>query len=267
MILAIVLLLTVQAYCDLSLPQYTSDIIDVGIQNGGVEHILPERITAAEYKRASVFMTDEELETWESCYEKRGDGYRLIVESEKELDRLDEELLTPIVLTYQMKHLEDAQGEGISAPSERLDGAKTVQAVREKMQKTISSTGNATFFAMGAAYARACDEEAGVDTDRIQTAYLWKTGGKMFALALLMLAAAVLTGYFASKVGAGVGRDLRGRIFGKVVSFSGAEMDRFSTASLITRSTNDIQQIQMVTAVMLRMILYAPIIGDRKSVV
>ncbi len=263
MILAIVLLLIVQAYCDLSLPQYTSDIIDVGIQNGGIEHILPERITAEEYGRAIMFMTEEELELWESCYEEDGDNYCLIEKTDEELDELDEALLIPIVFTYQIKNMDKTNFENMSEELSNgdLSAGEAVQMMRGKLEETIASAGNATFFAMGAAYARACDVEAGVDVDKIQTAYLWKVGGRMFVLALLMLVAAVLTGFFASKVGAGVGRDLRGKIFGKVVGFSGAEIDHFSTASLITRSTNDIQQIQMVTAIMLRMILYAPIIG------
>ena len=114
---------------------------------------------------------------------------------------------------------------------------------------------------MGIAYAKASEAEAGLDVDKRQMDYLWSEGGKMFLMAMLMLLASVGIGYLASKVGAGIGQGLRSSIFQKVVSFSNSEMDRFSTASLITRSTNDIQQIQMVTAILLRMILYAPIIG------
>ena len=114
---------------------------------------------------------------------------------------------------------------------------------------------------MGIAYAKSCDKAAGMDLDEVQTRYLWKSGGKMFLMALLMLAASVGVGFLASRVGAGIGKNLRGAVFQRVVQFSNSEMDRFSTASLITRSTNDIQQIQMVSVIMLRMLLYAPIIG------
>ena len=114
---------------------------------------------------------------------------------------------------------------------------------------------------MGVAYAVKCNEEAGLDMEQIQTGYLWSEGLKMVGIALLMGVATIFVGYFGSKIGAGIGRDLRGRVFTKVVSFSNAEMDRFSTASLITRSTNDIQQVQMVSAILIRMVAYAPILG------
>ena len=114
---------------------------------------------------------------------------------------------------------------------------------------------------MGVAYAIACDKNAGVDVESVQMTYMWSTGAKMLAVALIMAAATIAVGYFASRVGAGIGRDLREQTFENVVQYSNSEMDKFTTASLITRRTNDVQQIQMVTAVFLRMILYAPIIG------
>lgn len=318
MILAIVLLLVVQAYCELSMPQYTSDMIDVGIMNSGVEHILPEKMTAEEYEYAAMFMTEDEEEIWNSCYEKEDKSYLRQINEESRLNELDEELLVPIVLTYRMANMsetdfkdtvaeamkanpqtapmaekledmtvdeigsmmqtelksfeaENEEGEMITyvdmrpllqqmiASGQMTEG--TTAAARESMETMIESAGSATLSSMGVAYAISCNEAAGVDVDNMQISYLWRMGGKMFLLAVLMLAAAVMTGYLASRVGAGVGRDLREKIFARVVSFSNAEMDQFSTASLITRSTNDIQQIQMVTAIMLRMILYAPIIG------
>lgn len=320
MLIAIFGLLLVQAFCDLSLPQYTSDIIDTGIQNGGVEHILPEKLQAREYELAELFMTEEEKFAWERSYvlSEDQDYYDRTVDSEKKLDELDEKLLTPVVLTYRMANMseadfkeliagvmannpqsasaaeqidelsveeicrmlqvelhvfqaEDETGEPATYVDVRplmqqmiLSGQMTEESVessRESMEEMISAIGSSTLKSMGVAYAVGCDEAAGLDMEEIQTSYLWKTGGYMFLIAVLMLAASVGVGYLASRVGAGVGRDLRGRIFKKVVGFSNAEMDRFSTASLITRSTNDVQQIQMVTAVMLRMVLYAPILG------
>ena len=139
--------------------------------------------------------------------------------------------------------------------------AKDIQKSREEIEKKMNDIGESTLFSTGVAYATKCDKAAGVDIDKIQTDYLWKEGGRMLGIAFMILVAAVGVGFLASKVGASVGRDLRGKIYKKDMGFSNAEMNRFSTASLITRSTNDIQQIQMVIAVMLRLLLYAPIIG------
>lgn len=317
-IILIVLLLMVQAYCDLSLPQYTSDIIDVGIQNGGVEHITPEKITAKEFREAQIFMDDDEKQIWQDAYTKDGDIYKLNVTDEKELDNIDDKLLTSIVLTYQLGHMSEADFKNTvketmeknpqTAPlakqvddmsisdieelmHTKIDSFKAedeegnmavyvdmrplmedmiasgqmddsmVKESRKSMENMISSTGAETLHAMGAAYAVSCNEAAGLDVDDMQMSYLWSEGLKMFMMALLMLAAAVTVSFLAARVGAGVGRDVRGKVFHNVVGFSNAEMDQFSTASLITRSTNDVQQIQMVTAMMLRIVLYAPIIG------
>lgn len=316
-IIAILLLLGVQAFCDLALPQYTSDIIDVGVQNSGVEHILPKKITEDEYAMTKSFMTDKEQAAFESVYEEEDGCYELNA-SEERLEELDEELLLPIVMSYKMANMSEgdfkalmseamSQNPQTAAVAESIEDMSvdeigkmmqteltTFEAENEKgemttyvdmrplmfrmiesgamsdasleqsrtqMEKMMESIGNSMLQSMGVSYAIACDKAAGVDVGGIQTAYLWREGGKMFAIALLMLAVSILVGYFASRVGAGVGRDLRGNIFKQVMRFSNAEMDQFSTASLITRSTNDIQQIQMVTAVFLRMILYAPILG------
>lgn len=316
-IVVIFLLLGVQAYCDLSLPQYTSDIIDVGIQNKGIEHILPEKMPEEEYQLAELFMTEDEKDAFEAVYEKEGNTYVCTADKET-LETLDDELLTPIVLTYRMANMSETDFKNTIAEAlgqnpqnqitkESLDemsieeigqmmqmelttyeaenddgemvtyvdmrpmmqqliasGAMTEDGImqsREYMEDMIDSVGSSTLHAMGTAYAASCDEKAGLDVEHIQKNYLWSEGGKMAAMSLLMLAVAVVVGYLASRVGAGVGRDLREKIFGKVVGFSNTEMDKFSTASLITRSTNDIQQIQFVTAIMLRMLLYAPIIG------
>ena len=317
MITAILLLLCVQAFCDLALPQYTSDIIDVGVQNSGVEHILPEKITEDEYAMTQSFMTEQEKASFVSAYEE-SEGYYVLTAGEDRLEELDEELLLPIVMSYKMANMGEAdfkslmreamsqnpqmadaadsiedmsiedigkmmQTELVTFEAENEEGemavyvdmrplmfqmiesgAMTDEALKEsraQMEEMTESVGSSMLKSMGVSYAIACDKAAGVDVEKLQTSYLWKEGGRMFAISLLMLAVSVLVGYFASKVGAGVGRDLRGSIFKRVMSFSNAEMDQFSTASLITRSTNDIQQIQMVTAVFLRMILYAPILG------
>ena len=133
--------------------------------------------------------------------------------------------------------------------------------MRDAMKEKFDKVGDTITDSMGVAYAVKCDKEAGIDVDAIQRKYLIVAGLKMLGMALIMGIATVVVGFLASRVGAGIGRDLRGKIFKQVVGFSNAEMDKFSTASLITRSTNDVQQIQLVTTLLLRMVIYAPILG------
>lgn len=314
-VLLILVLLVVQAFCDLSLPQYTSDIIDTGIQNSGVEHILPEQITAEEFKNAQLFMTESEKQKWQNAYDGEQRKESL---SGKDLDELDSDLLVPVLLNYQMSMMSEdsfremlaqqqtdpnaaAQMEQMSVeelgaamgvelhPFQRTEedsdgnsstvtcvdvrpvfaamqqsgqlNEDTVTQMRSQLEDMLDTMGDSLVQSMGVAYAVQCDKDAGLDVDKIQTSYLWRTGSKMMAMAFAMMAAAICVCYVASRVGAGVGRDLRGKVFSRVMQFSSAEMDQFSTASLITRSTNDIQQVQMVTAIFLRMLLYAPILG------
>ena len=318
MIVAIVLLLIVQAFGDLSLPQYTSDIIDVGIQNKGVEHILPVKMTEDEYEISQLYMTSKEKKVWKDTYEKKGEYYICKAEDEEKLDQLDDTFLTAIFLNHNMSNVKESQfkkmiknsiasNPAMAPMKDKIDdmsvdeigkmlnmefksfqeeddngkkvtyvdvrpmlyqmkqtgmmSAKDIQKSREEIEKKMNDIGESTLFSTGVAYATKCDKAAGVDIDKIQTDYLWKEGGRMLGIALMILVAAIGVGFLASKVGASVGRDLRGKIYKKVMGFSNAEMNRFSTASLITRSTNDIQQIQMVIAVMLRLLLYAPILG------
>ena len=315
-IVIVIALLFVQAWCDLALPSYTSDIIDVGILKSGVEHVLPEAVTAEEFETAEFIMTDREMEVWEGSYEEDGDVYRLLVTDQALLDSLDEELSVPLIMNYQMsameeqavkeliaaqtgtdvKTLEDMSVEdlgqmlGVELKSfeqekEDDDGntvnvtcvdirpvfvqmiqsgmldKETILSMRDSMQKTIDTMGSSLVKSMGVAYAVACDKAAGLDVDQVQKSYLVTAGLKMVGMALIIGIVTILIGFFASRVGAGIGRDLREKVFRKVVSFSNAEMDKFSTASLITRSTNDIQQIQMVAVLLLRMVAYAPIVG------
>lgn len=318
MIVAIVLLLIVQAFGDLSLPQYTSDIIDVGIQNKGVEHILPVKMMEDEYEISQLYMTSKEKKVWKDTYEKKGEYYICKVEDEEKLDQLDDTFLTAIFLNHNMSNVKESQfkkmiknsiasNPAMAPMKDKIDdmsvdeigkmlnmefksfqeeddngkkvtyvdvrpmlyqmkqtgmmSAKDIQKSREEIEKKMNDIGESTLFSTGVAYATKCDKAAGVDIDKIQTDYLWKEGGRMLGIAFMILVAAIGVGFLASKVGASIGRDLRGKIYKKVMGFSNAEMNRFSTASLIIRSTNDIQQIQMVTAVMLRLLLYAPIIG------
>lgn len=316
-IILIVLLLIVQAFCDLSLPTYTADIIDVGIQNKGVEYTIPEKITEEEYAYAELFMTEEEQSSWEACYEQTEDGiYERTEEDKDTLDALDEELAVPLLLDYQMSSVDVdtfksyiAQAQGLDASAldqltveqigaqmgmelktfkadkEDEDGntvtmdcvdmrqilaammqsgqadESVVMGMRDSLEKMVDTMGASLMKSTGVAYAVHCDELAGVDVDQIQKSYLWKEGFTMAGFAVVSMACAIAVSYFASRIGAGVGRTLRGKSFKKVLGFSNAEMNQFSTASLITRTTNDVQQVQLVTAMFLRIILYAPIVG------
>ena len=267
-VLMILALLFVQAYCDLSLPDYTSNLIDVGIANSGIEYAVPEYLTESGFEEVKIFLTDEEKADWETAYARdEENGYYILSSAEdEERDRLDEEFSQVIAIVYAMTSQRGAEFEsaditmladmGIDITSDTL-----MLDIRGIFEEQMSSLGDSIIRSMAKQFARQQYELCGIDMEKIQTDYLWSTGGKMLGMALVMALAAILVGFIASRTAAGVGRDLRSRIFKKVIGFSNAELDRFSTASLITRSTNDVQQIQIVTVMLLRMVLYAPILA------
>lgn len=315
-VVIIILLLVVQAFCDLALPDYTSKIIDTGIQNSGIEHIAPEWISEDEYALAEIFMTDEEKSEWENLYthiESNGryeykDGLK-----KSQLEDADENLLTALLMNYQLSNVDEKTFREyfktmVQDPNIDIDSMSTedlmkmipgveitshqaentsgelveyydirnvfkamtesgkmqesdVMKVREEAEDKLSAVGSTMTKSMGIAFAKQCDTDAGLDIEKTQKTYLIISGLKMLAVALILTVCSVIAAYFASIVGSGVGRDLRGKVFSQVVSYSSTEMDKFSTASLITRSTNDIQQIQMVTIMLLRMVCYAPILA------
>lgn len=259
-VIIILALLAVQAFCDLAMPQYTSDIIDIGIQNGGIAYSVPQSVTQTDFEEAKLFMTDEQAGLWKKSYDLEEDGiYRLNISKKKDITAVQNELLVPILINYQLK--DDERVQFIQAAKAGLAGKDAVIQMQDKASQMIDSMGASLVSSMGVAYAKQCDANAGMDMNKIQLNYLLAAGGKMVGLALIMAAATVLVGLAASRVAAGVGMTLRGNLFKKVVGFSNTEMDKFSTASLITRCTNDVQQIQMVTVIMLRIVAYAPIIG------
>ncbi len=259
-VIIILALLAVQAFCDLAMPQYTSDIIDTGIQNGGIAYSVPQSVTQTDFEEAELFMTDEQAGLWKKSYDLEEDGiYRLNISKKKDITAVQNELLVPILINYQLK--DDERVQFIQAAKAGLAGKDAVIQMQDKASQMIDSMGASLVSSMGVAYAKQCDANAGMDMNKIQLNYLLAAGGKMVGLALIMAAATVLVGLVASRVAAGVGMTLRGNLFKKVVGFSNTEMDKFSTASLITRCTNDVQQIQMVTVIMLRIVAYAPIIG------
>lgn len=260
-VIAVIVLLFVQAICDLSLPSYTSDLIDVGIQNSGIEFATPTVIRASEYQKVQTFMTPEEKELWTDSYEMGEDGhYHVKDDSSSNMEKLDETFTHPILITYMLSRM-DAQQQEAAAQMMPSGGEVDPMAVRQSIEEQMQSMGDTLMHSTAVAYAKEEYEAVGMDLSQMQSAYLWKTGGMMVAMALLMAVSAVLVGLLASRVGAGVGRDLRKNVFGQVMRFSQNEINRFSTASLITRSTNDIQQVQMVSTLMLRMAFYAPVLA------
>ena len=283
-LLLIIAVLFIQAYCDLSLPAYTSDIVNVGIQQGGVEDQVPEQISAEEMDQLLLFVPSGEQQTVLDSYTEDDNTYDVPAYvmkagmTDEEMTELRDVLAGPMMLTAGFEsgsemtaqieeQLKAALPEGMA--SDDMTVFDILQMMPEEQRETLISgmeemtaelpdtiLDQAAVSFVGSAY-----ENLGVDMDGLQIRYLMTTGGKMAGLALLGMAASVLVGFMASRVGAATGRDLRGRVFRKVVGFSNNEFDHFSTASLITRSTNDIQQIQLIIVMLLRIVLYAPILA------
>ena len=335
-IAAIVVILIVQAYCDLSLPSYTSDIVNVGIQQGGIDEKIPDAIAEEEMNKLLLFVAEEDQQTVLDAYEKKesdsdykydGAIYVLkdsVKKDEEKSGKVFDILGKPMLLTYGFESgsdttkkmeesmienmisslKEQAEKQAESMQSQMTDEQKAALAAnpelakkqQDEMQKNIDEQvkkiENADIFEIlnmipdeqradvidkisekmddmpdtmleqsATSYIKETYSVLGVNTDKIQNRYILTTGGKMLALAFLGMIASVLVGLLASRVAASTGRDLRGKVFKKVVGFSNAEFDKFSTASLITRSTNDIQQIQLLIVMILRMGLYAPIMA------
>ena len=262
LVLVIVALLVVQAYCDLTLPQYTSDIVDVGIQQGGIERVTPDQLRSDSLEELALFLTDEEEDLFRASYTLDEDGvYILNTGDEDVLTQLDTMLGMPMVM---LSYLPQQGMDGAQLRAMVESGALTreqIRAMASEAESQLGATTQTIVDQMAVTYVQAEYEALGVDLDAYQQHYLLVTGGKMLALTLLMVAAAILGGLLSSRVAASVGMELRGQVFQKVVYFSNVEIDRFSTASLITRSTNDIQQIQMVMVMLLRIVIYAPILG------
>ena len=287
-VLLILCVLVVQAYCDLSLPTYTSNIVNVGIQQSGIDEEIPENISEEEMNRLLLFVSEDDRQDIQDAYEKSSesfdyDGEMLTlkdsVKSDNEkLDALTEEMKLPMMLTAGFENGSDttkqmegqlkeqmSQVPGIEKMSvfdifgmmDDTQRAAIVDKITEQMDKMPDSILDQTAIS----YVKSTYEQIGLDTGHMSTVYILKTGAKMLGLAALGMAASILACLMASRVGAKVGRGLRRDTFRKVIGFSNAEFDKFSTASLITRSTNDIQQIQFLTVMILRIVLYAPVMA------
>ena len=285
-LLAVIVILFVQAYCDLSLPAYTSDIVNVGIQQGGVEDQVPEAISVDEMDRLMLFMSEEDQSRVMDAYEEDDSSYEQaayvlkdsVSGDEEEMEDLEDILAGPMMLTAGFESGSDMTQQieeqlKANLPAEMVTKDMDVFDIMEMlpqeqrsvmldaMEEQLDDMPDSILEQAAVSYVRSAYENLGMDMDQIQIRYLLTTGGKMAALAFLGMAASILVGFLATRIGASAGRDLRSRVFHKVVGFSNNEFDHFSTASLITRSTNDIQQIQMLIVMLLRIVLYAPILA------
>ena len=308
--IAIVLILVVQAYCDLSLPAYTSDIVNVGIQQGGIEDEVPRQIATEEMEKLLLFVSEDDQQTVLDAYTEDNTSYKKeayvlkdsVAEDEDMMEDLIDILQIPMMMTSGIesgsdttKQMEDklkeqmSQGMAQSMPQgadqtmpegmsqgesqavslddmSMFDLLKMLPAEQratmvEKIEEQMSEMPDTILDQAAVSFCRSAYKDLGMDMDQTQIHYLLKTGGQMAALALLGMVASIMVAFLASRVGASAGRDLRSGVFHKVVGFSNNEFNHFSTASLITRSTNDIQQIQMLIVMLLRMVLYAPILA------
>nr|WP_288645778.1 ABC transporter ATP-binding protein [uncultured Mediterraneibacter sp.] len=312
--IAIVLILVVQAYCDLSLPAYTSDIVNVGIQQGGIEDEIPRQIATEEMEKLLLFVSEDDQQTVMDAYTEDNTSYKKeayvlkdsVAEEENTMENLKDILQIPMMMTSGIesgsdttKQMEDklkeqmSQGMAQSMPQgadrtmpegmpqgesqaesqavslddmSMFDLLKMLPAEQratmvEKIEEQMSEMPDTILDQASVSFCRSAYKDLGMEMDQTQIHYLLKTGGQMAALALLGMAASIMVAFLASRVGASAGRDLRSGVFHKVVGFSNNEFNHFSTASLITRSTNDIQQIQMLIVMLLRMVLYAPILA------
>ena len=288
--IAIVLILVVQAYCDLSLPAYTSDIVNVGIQQGGIEDEVPRQIATEEMEKLLLFVSEDDQQTVMDAYTEDNTSYKKdayvlkdsVAEDEDTMENLKDILQIPLMMTSGIesgsdttKQMEDKLKEQMSQgmpQSVSLDDMSMFELLKmlpaeqratmvEKIEEQMSEMPDTILDQAAVSFCKSAYKDLGMDMDQTQIHYLLKTGGQMAALALLGMAASIMVAFLASRVGASAGRDLRSGVFHKVVGFSNNEFNHFSTASLITRSTNDIQQIQMLIVMLLRMVLYAPILA------
>ena len=284
--LAVVALLFVQAYCDLSLPDYTSRIVDTGIQQGGIESPLPETVRQSTLDALSLLMSEEDAAALQNAYGYylQDDGVLKLRSDLTDAERtaLEEAVTTPDIVLYMAAAQnanapagDEAEAMTAAPTAEDLDAVcaqfaamaqmpgfsremiqqQLASAMEQVDETTLSSMASQATLLVSLEY-----EAQGVSHD-VQMAYLFRVGGQMLALTLLMVVVAILVGLIASRVSASIGRELRRETFSSVIHFSNAEIENFSTASLITRTTNDIQQVQFTCVILLRMVAYAPILG------
>ena len=296
MILAVALLF-VQAICDLSLPDYMSDIVNVGIQQGGVENAVPKVIKSSEMKKLFIFMDDNQKTVVDDNYilldkdnlttdeynkylkdypELENESiYKLNTKEKEKLDKLNNIFGKPmlIVSMLESKGLSGVPGiDGMATqgmdlstmdPFEVLNmmPQDQIDSMLSNVDEKLADMPESMITQSATSYVKEQYKDIGINTDKLQSNYVIVAGVKMVGIALISMVATVFVSFIAARVGAALGRNLRKDVFNKVVGFSNTEFDEFSTASLITRTTNDIQQIIMLVVMGLRIVFYAPILG------
>ncbi|GAB6128491.1 ABC transporter ATP-binding protein [Blautia stercoris] len=269
-VVMIIVLLFVQAYCDLSLPDYTSKIVNVGIQQKGIEDGVPDTIRKESMEHLLLFLDEKEKAKVEDAYTLKDDVYKRNDVTKEERDELNSILAIPMMAAGSLEDEEKAAEiktqMGLpeesdlwqvleQLPQEQLD------AMKDSLTEKIKEMPESIVTQAAVQFVQTEYEAQGIDVDAMQIQYLMTSGLKMLAMALVIMLAAVSVTFLSSRVAAFLGRNLRNGVYRKVISFSGEELNHFSTASLITRSTNDIQQVQLVFAMIFRIVLYAPILG------
>ncbi|WOO35725.1 ABC transporter ATP-binding protein [Anaerocolumna sp. AGMB13020] len=294
--LVVIALLGLQAYCDLSLPTYTSKIVDVGIQGGGIENAVPEAMLESHMKVYLYFLdengqkdvmdsytlvtkdsvSDSDYKDYLKKYPELSNENIYVLNDNENIEHLNNILADSMLLAGTLSQ-ETEQSELIKeqlktiVPDELKDGTllQMILALPKEQTVQILEPIKTSFAALSdsmrvQAATKVVKEEykaLGIDTDKLQTQYILFAGLKMLGFALIAMIATVLVGFFSARIAAGLGMELRGKVFRKVVGFSNSEFDHFSTASLITRSTNDIQQIQMMLVFLIRIVFYSPILA------
>jgi len=262
-VLMIVVLLCVQAACDLALPNYTSDIVDTGIQQQGVQDVAAEQLTGRTHDLVAMMLPEPEEQMFADAYAQNEDGtYSLTESGKRDRAALDDAMALPMTVTCYADQIAELDLDQVKAAYDQgMIGKDDIQAMLDRARGSMGDMADTLIAQQGLAAARAEYEQLGYDLDAMQMDYLAATGAKMLGLAALGMVIAVMVGFLASRTAAKVGRSLRERLFNQVVGFSDAEIQSFSAASLITRGTNDVQLVQMVTVMLLRMVLYAPILA------
>lgn len=263
-VVMVVALLIVQAYCDLALPSLTSNILNVGLQQNGIEDAVPDQISAESLDTLCMFLLDSDAKLLTDSYEKNEADGVYTLKANVDREKLNELLLLPESIVYQMSFSED--GQKMLQQTKLALGLNmiTKEDLLNKMNEQMGSYSEMSDMYLGQVavqYVAKEYEALDVDMDQIRNSYLFKAGAKMLLMAAGMMLIAIVTGFIASVVSARVGRDLREELYERVLSFTSAEIEKFSTASLITRCTNDIQQVQMLIVMLLRMVTYAPILA------
>ena len=296
-------LLFVQAICDLSLPDYMSDIVNVGIQQGGVENAVPKVIQSLELDKLFIFMSDDDKNVIMDDYEllnketlssdeynnylnqypelENEDLYKLNVKGEEKIDKLNSIFSKPMLIVYMLETegLKGVSNDGnmmtemIQLPAGvdlstmdtfevlKMMSKDQINQMLSSIDEKLDSMPESMITQSATSYVKLQYKNIGINIDKLQSNYVILAGAKMVGIALISMLATVIVSFIAARVGAALGRNLRKDVFNKVVGFSNSEFDEFSTASLITRTTNDIQQIIMLVVMGLRVVFYAPILG------